>query len=225
MNNLGWLYQNGWDVPQDYHKARGWYEKAADKGDDFAMNNLGSLYENGWGVPQDYHKARGWYKNAAEKGNESAKANLEALPIRAAAGSRRYDKALQLSEALAAKKEAAETKLNGKPGDGTAKALVYVTWYALFARDFTKALTVANRAHALFPADLQIETNRAHAFMFLGRQKECTTLYLAYKGKPISEQDSRVWQRVIADDFAELRNSGLTHPLMADIEKKLGVSR
>src|SRR3989442_16013472 len=32
MNNLGTHYQQGLGVPQDYGKARGWYEKAADKG-------------------------------------------------------------------------------------------------------------------------------------------------------------------------------------------------
>jgi len=70
-----------------------------------------------------------------------------------------------------------------------------------------------------------IETNRAHALMFLGRSKESRTLYLAHKGKPVWEQDHRKWERVIADDFAEFRKAGLTHPMMANIEKELGVSR
>ena len=34
-------------MPQDYAKAREWYEKAADKGDAVAMTNLGWLYDNG----------------------------------------------------------------------------------------------------------------------------------------------------------------------------------
>jgi hypothetical protein len=33
------------------------------------------------------------------------------------------------------------------------------------------------------------------------------------------------WDSVIADDFAEFRKAGLTHPMMADIEKELNVSR
>ena len=68
--------------------------------------------------------------------------------------------------------EAVETKREGKPGKETAEALNDVAWYALFAREFTKALTVADRAHALLPDDLAIETNRAHALMFLGREEE-----------------------------------------------------
>ena len=225
MTNLGWLYESGQGVAQDYAKAREWYEKASDKGYARAMTNLGVFYENGDGVAQDYAKAREWYEKAAEKGDERAKTNLERLPIRAAAGAGRYDEALQLQEMLTAETEAAETKREGKPGKETANALISVAWYALFARKFEKALIISSRAHTLLPANLVIETNRAHALMFLGRRKESETLYLAYKGKPISEQDNRLWERVIADDFAEFRKAGLTHPMMADIDKELGVSR
>ena len=189
------------------------------------MVNLGLLYANGQGVTQDYAKAREWYEKAADKGDASAKVELEKLPISEAAGAGRYAEALQLQEALAAKVEAVETKREGKPGRETAQALHVVAWYALFAREFTKALTVADRAHALLPDDLAIETNRAHALMFLGREEESRALYFAHKGKPISEQDGRLWERVIVEDFAEFRKAGLTHPMMADIEKELGVSR
>ena len=44
------------------------------------------------------------------------------------------------------------------------------------------------------------------------------------KGKPVSERDARLWEHVIVEDFAEFRKAGLTHPMMADIEKELGVS-
>ena len=117
-----------------------------------------------------------------------------------------------------------ETKREGKPGEVTAQALNGVAWHALFAREFTKALTVADRAHALLPDDLTIDANRAHALMFLKRGEECKALYLAYKGKPISGQDGQLWERVIVEDFTEFRKAGLTHPMMADIEKELGVS-
>jgi hypothetical protein len=85
-------------------------------------------------------------------------------------------------------------------------------------------LTVAGRAHALLPGDLAIETNRAHALMFLERREEAKALYLTHKGKPISEQNRRLWERVIVEDFAQFREVGLTHPMMADIENVLGVS-
>ena len=70
MTNLGVLYANGQGVPQDYAKAREWYEKAAAAGDAAAMRNLGFLYANGQGVPQDYAKAREWYEKAAAQARE-----------------------------------------------------------------------------------------------------------------------------------------------------------
>ena len=141
-----------------------------------------------------------------------------------AAAAGRYAEALQRQEALAAKVEAVETTREGKPAEQTAQALNSVAWYALFAREFTKALTVAERARALFPDYLMIETNRVHALMFLGRGEDARALYLAHKGKLILEPSGQLWERVTAEDFAELRKAGLTHPMMADIEKELGVS-
>jgi Flp pilus assembly protein TadD len=72
---------------------------------------------------------------------------------------------LQLQEALAE---------NG--GSETAQALNSLAWHALLAREFTKAVTVADRAHALLPENLSIETDRAHALMFLERGEECKSL-------------------------------------------------
>ncbi len=225
MSNLGGLYADGFGVAQDYAKAREWYEKAADKGNAIAMNNLGFVYENGHGVARDYAKAREWYEKAAANGNADAEARLESLPISEATGAGRYAEALQLTVAWAAKVEAEEMKREGKLGKQTAELLKLVAWHALLAREFTKALTVANRAHALFPDDLAMEIYRAHALMFLGREEEAKALYLAHRGEPLSEQGSRLWERGIVEDFAEFSKAGLTHPMMADIEKELGVSR
>jgi hypothetical protein len=225
MTNLGALYDSGHGVSQDYAKAREWYEKAAAKGYASAMTNLGTLYANGLGVAQDYVKAREWYEKAVDKGDAGAMAALEQLHIEEVAGAGHYAQALQLQEALAAKVEAGETKREGKPGEETAQALGGLTWRALFAKAFTKALTAADRAHALLPHNLMIESNRAHALMFLERGKESKAIYLAYKGKPMSQQDAKLWERVIAEDFAELRKAGLAHPMMAEIEKELGGSR
>jgi hypothetical protein len=60
--------------------------------------------------------------------------------------------------------------------------------------------------------------------MFMERGEEAKALYLAHKGKPVSP-DNRLWERVIVEDFGEFRKAGLTHPMMADVEKELGVSR
>jgi TPR repeat protein len=52
MTSLGWLYQNGQGVAQDYDKARVWYEKAAAKDNAVAMNGLGVLYANDLPYPK-----------------------------------------------------------------------------------------------------------------------------------------------------------------------------
>jgi TPR repeat protein len=200
------------------------FQAGAEHGDASAMNALGQFYRDGFGVAQDFAKAREWYKNAADKGAPDAISHLVRLPIQEAAAAGDYAQALQMEERFAAAIEAEEIKEEGKPGTATAMNLEGVAWRALLAREFTKASSVADRARALLPDDLSIETNRAHALMFLGHREEARALYLAHKGKPLPGQHGRLWERAIAQDFAEFRKAGLTHPMMADIEKELGVS-
>jgi hypothetical protein len=225
MNNLAILYHEGQGVAQDYVTEREWLEKAAAKDNADAMVNLAALYENGLGVPQDYAKAREWIEKAAAKDNMDAKTALEQLTIREAATAGRYDEALRLDEVFAAKIEADATKREGKPGNETAGELTSVVWYALFAKEFTKGLTIADRAHTLFPSNLMIETNRAHALMFMGHDEEAKALYLAHIGEPIAEVNNKLREQAIAEDFGKLREAGLTRPMMAEIEKELGISR
>ena len=76
---LGYMYQNGQGVSQDYQQAVGWYRKAADQGHVVAQNNLGLMYRNGWGVPQDYQEALSWYQKAAEQKLSLAQYNLGSM--------------------------------------------------------------------------------------------------------------------------------------------------
>jgi TPR repeat protein len=91
MSNLGWLYENGQGVTQDYTKAREWYQKAAEAGNTDAMINLGVMYGTGRGVTRDYGKARQWYQKAIEAGSTDAMNNLGLLYATA----RDYRKALE----------------------------------------------------------------------------------------------------------------------------------
>ena len=59
--DLGFMYDNGYGVPQDYKEAIKWYHRAAEQGSDRAQYNLGLMYDNGDGVPQDYVQAHMWY--------------------------------------------------------------------------------------------------------------------------------------------------------------------
>jgi TPR repeat protein len=43
MANIGWIYENGFDVSRDYAQAMMWYERAANHGDVVANWNIGRL--------------------------------------------------------------------------------------------------------------------------------------------------------------------------------------
>jgi TPR repeat protein len=99
MNNLGYIYEHGLGVNQDYAKARLWYsrsaqfggeaaiehlqslahrdgqlalEKAASAGDVDGMVGLANRYLRGSEGPPDYLEARRWYEQAAASGSETA---------------------------------------------------------------------------------------------------------------------------------------------------------
>jgi tetratricopeptide (TPR) repeat protein/CHAT domain-containing protein len=129
--------------------------------------------------------------------------------------------ALALQRRLATQIEKAEIASTGRPGAKTVGALVDVARYALLARDFRTALAASSRAHALAPLDLSVETNRAHALLFLGRVGEARALYRAYKGKPISLTGNRLWEDVVADDIELLQKRGLDHRAFGQIEAEL----
>jgi hypothetical protein len=54
--------------------------------------------------------------------------------------------------------------------------------------------------------------------MFLGRVDEARVLYLTHRGKKFADNEDKLWEAGIAEDFAVLRKAGLEHPLMAEIE-------
>ena len=73
----------------------------------------------------------------------------------------------------------------------------------------------------LDPDLLWLETNHAHALMFLNRTDEARALYLSHKDEPVHDNDNKTWRQVIAEDFAEFRKVGLVNPLMEEIESAL----
>jgi TPR repeat protein len=76
QNYLGFMYDKGQGVSQDYKQARYWLRLAAEQGVALAQHNLGVTYHNGEGVLQDYKQAVYWYRLAAEQGNAFAQFNL-----------------------------------------------------------------------------------------------------------------------------------------------------
>ena len=63
--DLGYKYDTGSVLVQDYAQAMFWYRKAADQGYARAQYNLARMYAQGHGVPANPAEAAIWYRNAA----------------------------------------------------------------------------------------------------------------------------------------------------------------
>lgn len=74
--NLGFLYDMGWGVEQDFFAAFNWYSQAADRGLAQAQYNIGVMYYLGRGVNKDIEQAANFYKLAAQGGLAEAQTNL-----------------------------------------------------------------------------------------------------------------------------------------------------
>ena len=69
---LGYMYNEGIGVPQDYKESVKWYRKAAEQRFAEAQLNLGLMYVKGQGVLQDYVMAHMYWSVAAVSGSKSA---------------------------------------------------------------------------------------------------------------------------------------------------------
>jgi len=74
--NLGWLYHDGWVVPQNSSLAVQLFRRAADQSLADAQFWLGWMYDLGEGVPKDPASAVAWFRKAAEQGDRDAQYNL-----------------------------------------------------------------------------------------------------------------------------------------------------
>ena len=84
---LGFIYECGIDVSQDWVQCAYWCRRAAELGDDASAHTLGVSYAHGRGVPQDYEQALYWYRIAAERGVPFAKSYLPEIEKQAAQAS------------------------------------------------------------------------------------------------------------------------------------------
>ena len=67
LGRLGFRYENGFGVPQNYIAAADLYRRAAEQGDAFAQNRLGLCYDKGHGVPPDLILSYKWLNLAAAR--------------------------------------------------------------------------------------------------------------------------------------------------------------
>jgi tetratricopeptide (TPR) repeat protein len=136
-----------------------------------------------------------------------------------------YAKAVTIENELVDAAEKADIKTTGGPAAETARALGGLAWYELFARQFEGALAASVRALSLAPTEVWLATNRAHAFMFLGREEEARAAYLQHRGERPHKNDNKTWEEVVLEDFIEFEKRGLTHPQMAEIRSLLAAAR
>jgi tetratricopeptide (TPR) repeat protein len=116
-----------------------------------------------------------------------------------------------------------EAVKHARPGAEAAAALLSLSWYRLFTRDFEGAINAADRAVAMEPRNVVLHTNKAHALMFLGREEEARALYLKYKGHSINN-GTAFWENAILQDFAAFKKHGFNSPQMKPIEETLSQS-
>ncbi|GHT39463.1 hypothetical protein AGMMS49965_05530 [Bacteroidia bacterium] len=80
QNRLGYMYEKGLGVLQNWAEAEKWYYKSATQGNAEAQYNLGLLYEfGGGGVKKSKREAKKWYKKAAEQGLFEARRRVEMI--------------------------------------------------------------------------------------------------------------------------------------------------
>jgi WD40 repeat protein len=131
---------------------------------------------------------------------------------------KKYAEALDAEEKAAKLYEYAERK-EGKTCDCAAYAYGGASWYALFAKQSQRALLDAEQGHRLYPDALEIETNHAHALLFLNKTAEALKIYLAHKGQIVAGHGT--WETVVLQDFTELRAAGVVHPQFKAVEQAL----
>ena len=76
QSNLGWMYEEGKGVLQNYKMAVKLWTLAAEQGLAQAQTNLGVMYGTGDGALQDFVRAHMWFNIAALSGDKNAAKGL-----------------------------------------------------------------------------------------------------------------------------------------------------
>lgn len=116
---LGYMYERGKGIPQDYAESLSWFRKSAAQGNASAQFYLGQRYDIGNGVPQDYTEAASWYRKSAEQGGTLAQLHLgflyelgQGVPADMKQAYKWYSLAASAGNAIASqKKKAAATRM------------------------------------------------------------------------------------------------------------------
>ena len=153
------------------------------------------------------------------KANPNDLALLQRLPLD-------YSSLKRWDEAVEAGKKAIALALREPHDDAKQKrALVSgylsLSWCQLFTRDFAGALASAETGEKFDKGNLFLETNRAHALLFLGRTQEAEDIYVGNRGKKLDPQQDDIWDEAVLKDFNDLEAGGLKSPEIARLRKLL----
>lgn len=81
QSGLGYAYDVGEGVTQNFKTALHWYRQAAEQGYPYAQFNLAEMIRDGDGVPQSNEDALAWYKKAAMQGHSKAQYNVAMMYV------------------------------------------------------------------------------------------------------------------------------------------------
>ncbi len=118
---VGRAFFDGKGPAQNYKKALGWFERAAEQDNALSYFRIGYMYSNGLGVPVDYALAAAYYEKAVEKGDAAAMNNLANFYFEGKGVEKSEAKAFELYEIAAGEDEVVACYNIGKKylvGDG-----------------------------------------------------------------------------------------------------------
>jgi tetratricopeptide (TPR) repeat protein len=103
-----------------------------------------------------------------------------------------------------------------------------LSWCYIFINQFAKSESYARRAIEIAQKhnfELSkynwIYTNLAHSFLFQSKYDEAKKIYMDWKDKPNSQDNSKTFKDIFLNDFIELEKAGITHPDIAKIRELL----
>ena len=134
----------------------------------------------------------------------------------------KYQKGLLLAKRLAnAEPNNSERQNEHRIAVGAIGGIAY---RYILARNFSRALEIADESIAAARDLTWLYANRACCLMFLGRVDEARAVYIRYRGEQ-KVQGGKSWEAVVLQGFTELRKVGLAEPLMGEMEQLFTLNR
>lgn len=172
--HIGFMYETGKGVIQNYAKAVEWYRPAAEEGLAAAQRRLGNMYLNGRGVPLDYQKGAMWLKLAAAQKLASAQCDLARLYLSGIGITKDIGEAVQLYQLSANQNYApAQSALGRLYGLGIGVEQNYGTAYSWFLKAADQGYAEAQyNLGVLYQNGLGLQKNYAEALKWYSQAAE-----------------------------------------------------